>query len=77
MKENTKKKVQCNGPKNIFYVSRLPFLHFDKTSNKQYLKFIKAIKKINKHHFFFQKNYFHSPHIFNSDIELWFFEKSH
>ena len=58
MKENTKKKVQCNGPKNIFYVSRLPFLYFDKTSNKQYLNFIKAIKKINTHHFFFPKKLF-------------------
>ena len=30
MKELSKKKVQCDGLKNIFYVPQLLFLYFDK-----------------------------------------------
>ena len=39
--------------------------------------FIRAIKKLQWIRFFFQKKYFHSLHILNSDIKLWLFKKSY
>ena len=57
MKENSKKKVQCDGLKNIFYVPQLLFLYFDKRSNS-ILNLSMQPKKFNEYDFFSKKNIF-------------------
>ena len=63
MKENSKEKAQCYGLKNGFLSC---------TSTKEVTVF--WIYQSNQKNL---KNYFHSPYILHSGIELWFFKKSY
>ena len=75
MKENSKKKVQCHGPKNMFYVSRLPFLYFDERTNS-ILNLSKQSKK-SIISFFFSKKIIFIPHIFSTATSNYGFLKNH
>ena len=65
MKENTKKKVQCNGPKNIFYERSNSILNLSKQSKK-------SINTI-----FFSKKIIFIHHIFSKATSNYGFLKNH